>query len=408
MTPKKSSRRTNGEGSIFYRTERDRWEGRKTISTSPDGKPIRKTVTGRTRSEVVKRMQEITRVGRIPDLPISPTLTEWVDYWLTHIRGSQETKESTRQWNFQVMKNYVLPQIGKIKIDRLLTHHVRAMVSALDQKGLSAQTQKGALKCLRHCLNDAIRSGLLVTNFAGALFVKSPSVDIGRVRALSQLEAKQLLAHIERPQFYRYRAIIHLLISRGLRRGEVLALSWDDFNFETRMLTVHRSLTRIALRNESGVVAPFADGVMKSELRLGTPKTRKSSRTIEIPHQVAKILQEHKQFQEAEQQDFLGKYGGKWAAEKLIFTTALGTPLDPDNFRAMFRKIAIDAGLGHRTVHEMRHTCASLMIKAGVQPKEIQELLGHESIKVTLDFYGHLFPESRSITSDAATKLLYK
>lgn len=410
---KTHSKKANGLGTIYYRADRKRWEARKTIGRDPQGRPIRRTVTGTTQKQCLERLGRVTQSVNITGLKNNPTVADWVDHWLTNICAGDKTKDVTRLHKWQVMKCYILPNLGHLKLEALHHTHISQMLRKLNADGLSPQTQRTALKVLRHCLNTAIRHEVIAKNYAAPVYHDGIGVKRREVQAMTRDEARRLLRYVDLNESTTIRSVIHLLVSRGLRRGECLGISWDDLDFKTGNLVIRRNLTRIPLANEAGQIAPDAGGEVRSQLNLGTTKTRKSARTVSVPREVLQILREHRTQQTIDRDAFETAenglpFGGKWNREHLMFTTPLGTPLDPDNFRNLFNKLTAAAGLGFWTVHQMRHTCASLLIQAGVPPKEISDMLGHESIKITLDTYGHLFPESRSITSDKASEILYK
>lgn len=415
-TKTRTSKNANGLGNIYWREDRQRWEGRKTVGFDKDGKQIRRTVTGKTQQEVSKKLSKVEKSSMVQGLKLNPTVKDWTEHWLNEICATDSTKNSTRLHKHQIMKNYVLPHIGNIKLQSLHHRDVSMMLRKIQSDGKSAQTQRSALKVLRQCLSLAVRHEVIDKNYASPVYVDGIKSESSQRRAMNKTEAQQLLAYVNEHCHSTHQGIIHLLLSKGLRRGEVLALSWNDLDFKTRNLTIRQNLTRSPIKNDEGLIAPMANGQIPSELQIGTTKTKKSSRTVELPKEVISILKLHKQLQDQTQKDFeeLEKmnFGGKWSRANLIFTTDAGTPLDPDNFTSDFRRIVKSAGLNPNdgkawTVHEMRHTCASLLIQAGVPILEISEMLGHESIKITLDIYGHLFPESRSNTANKASEILY-
>ena len=163
-----------------------------------------------------------------------------------------------------------------------------------------------------------------------------------------------------------------LLANTGLRRGEALALRWADVDFEKEVLRVRGTLARV-------------DG----QLVVTAPKTAKSKRTIRLSPAAARILRALKASQTAERL----KAGSQWVQTGYVFTTETGRPCDPRHaLRAL--KVASDrAGLPGIGLHTLRHSAASVMISNGVPLKVVSEILGHASISVTGDIYGHVAPE---------------
>lgn len=179
---------------------------------------------------------------------------------------------------------------------------------------------------------------------------------------------------------HRLEALFMVALSLGLRRGEVLGLHWEDIDFQKKTLRVKLGLQRI-------------DG----KLQLGEVKTRKSARTLPLPDSLIFILKNHRSNQL--QEKFL--LGTKWKESGLVFTTSIGTPIEPRNLKRSFDKILEDANgkleeadkLPHQRLHDLRHTCATLLLAQGVPPRTIMEILGHSVISTTLDVYGHVLPE---------------
>jgi integrase len=165
-----------------------------------------------------------------------------------------------------------------------------------------------------------------------------------------------------------------LLVSTGLRRGEVLALTWSDVDLKSRQLRVRRNLQRVG-----------------GQLLFGTPKTARSLRTIALPASCVAQLRERREQQVQER----AEAGLDWQPldiqpDGLVFTTLTGTALDPRNLNRSLAALCSKAKLRPIRVHDLRHTCASLMLAEGVGVRTIMETLGHSSITMTLDTYAHV------------------
>ena len=169
----------------------------------------------------------------------------------------------------------------------------------------------------------------------------------------------------------RLEALYVLAIATGLRQGELLALKWDDVDLERGMLRVRRTLTRTG-----------------GKVSLGEPKTKKSRRSVNLTAAAMEALQSHlsRQLEEMERMGLLYQFGG------LVFANEVGGIINPSNLRnRSFARLLKRAGLPPDTrFHDLRHTCATLLLSRNVNPKIVSEMLGHSSIAITLDTYSHV------------------
>src|SRR5215204_3975801 len=208
--------------------------------------------------------------------------------------------------------------------------------------------------------------------------VKPPRPDPREMRPLSPVEARKLL---DAAQGDRLEALYVLAVHTGMRQGELLALKWQDVDMENATVSVRRTLTRSGGR-----------------YALGEPKTKKSRRSIRLAPQAAEALRQHLERQLSEMQ----MLGDAYADEGLVFTTDTGAPINPSNVRQRsFAPLLRKAGLPHIRFHDLRHTCATLLLSKGTHPKFVQELLGHATVAITLDTYSHVIPSMGDHTARA-------
>jgi integrase len=208
--------------------------------------------------------------------------------------------------------------------------------------------------------------------------VKPPRPVPKEMVALSADETRRLL---EAAGGDRLEALYILAVHTGMRQGEVLALRWQDVDMESTVMSVRRTLTR------SGGKVVF-----------GEPKTKKSRRSIRLTPQAVEALRSHLERQ-LEDMEILGDH---YQDQGLVFTTNTGGPINPSNLRQRsFAQLLKRAGLPHMRFHDLRHTCATLLLSRGVHPKFVQELLGHATIAITLDTYSHVMPSMGDATAMA-------
>jgi integrase len=208
--------------------------------------------------------------------------------------------------------------------------------------------------------------------------VKPPRPVPKEMVALSADETRRLF---EAARGDRLETLYILAVHTGMRQGEMLALRWQDVDMENAVVSVKRTLTRIG-----GKVA------------FGEPKTKKSRRSIRLAPQAVEALRLHLERQLRDKEIL----GDRYQDQGLIFTTDTGAPINPSNLRQRsFTPLLKRAGLPHMRFHDLRHTCATLLLSRGVHPKFVQELLGHATIAITLDTYSHVLPSMGNATTKA-------
>lgn len=213
---------------------------------------------------------------------------------------------------------------------------------------------------------------------------------LSKIRFLTPDESRTFLNAIRGD---RYEALYVLAITTGMRQGEQLGLQWPDLDLDAGKLTIFRSLHRTKRRRDPEDNIPW--------FQFRHPKTAGSRRSLEIPPITVDALREHSAKQKV--QRLLADTS--WKEQKLVFTTRIGTPVDTTNVLHRFHQILLDAGLPRMRFYDLRHTHAALLISEGVHPKKIAERLGHASIKLTMDLYGHLFDGSDKESADRMQKL---
>lgn len=371
-------RRGHGEGSIYQRQD-GRWVGEVDLGWV-DGKRKRKAVYGRTRAEVARRIRDVqAAVDRglpVPDDRL--TVGVFLDWWAKNALdgtvsvGTQDTYE-------RLIRLYVKPTLGHIRLTRLRPADVSAMQRAMSERGLSASTINGARKVLGRALRRATQEELVARNVASV--VDGPPVARTEGRSLTLKDAKILLGAAADD---RLEAAYVLLLALGLRRGEVLGLRWDDLDLDgdPARIEICQQLQRHA----------------QTGLHLTELKTAKSRRTLDLPAPVIGVLRAHKARQSSERL----RLGEAWGEDRgLVFTTPIGTPLDPDNFRRQITRLTERAGLGKWTSRELRHSAGSLLFAMGVPMKVVSETLGHSSERVTSEVYVHVQADHRAAAARA-------
>jgi integrase len=382
-------RRANGEGSIWWDARRNRYVGQISV-TDDTGAMRRRTVVAATQAELQKRLEQlrahvevdavITRTGQ--------TVAEFLAHWLTDVIPLQGLRPNTVTSYRDTVTRYINPYVGKVKLTALEPRHVEAMMRALVDKGYSGSVVSKARKVLARALRVAMRDSLVVRNVA-ALTDGIP-VPRPKGKTLTPDEAAALLAAAERDGCF---ALVAVMVGMGLRRQEVLGLRWSEVDLDAGTLTVN------------GVIARGLDGGIEfSELT----KTSTSRRRLHLPAAIADGLRKHKRAQHRQRIACVGTWGRDWPHDDFVFTTSVGTPYDLMYVTRLVTRIAAEAGLGHWTAHDLRHSAASILLSMpGANLKEISEMLGHSSIRVTADIYAHVMEPARRSTAAAMQAAIF-
>jgi integrase len=357
-----AKQRGHGEGSVYHRKD-----GRWAASITLEGRR-RKTFYGKTRKEVQEQLKIALRDQQQGMLATGPqqTVKAYLEHWLEEVHKPTIHMSSYIKYR-RILNRYIFPSLGHIQVQKLTPQHVQALYAQKLKEGLAAETVRGIHRMLHKALDDAVRWNLVPRNVCDA--VTQPRPTRYEIRPLTGEQAQLLL---EKARGSRLETILIVALTTGIRRGELLALQWQDINFDEGSLHVCRTMNRIE-----------GKGIMVSE-----PKTAKSRRKIMLPHLVIEALKQHR----VRQLEARLKAGAAWKERDLVFCNASGNFLDPANVLRMFGKLLRDAGLPHMRFHDLRHSAATILLTMGVHPKIVQELLGHSQISMTMDTYSHVLP----------------
>lgn len=355
------SKRANGDGSIWQRAD-GRWCAAYYVP-KPGGGRTRKYVYGKSREDARRKLTEIIRsVDQGVPVPVGgQTVADYLAEWLRHVRPL--IRESTYAAYESNVRLHIVPRIGRRNLDKLAARDVRLMLDDLRTTGRRPRLVQYVHATLRAALEHAVREELVARNVAR--LVQVPRPQRAEREALSVEDAKTLLKAAEADRLHALYVVVLLL---GLRRSEVTGLRWRDVDLAAGTLTIRQTLHRTG---EGLVFLP--------------PKTQRSRRTVPLPPAVVDALCRHHAAQQAECVTH-----GAWPDSDLVFTTPRGTPVEPRNLSRMFGELADRAGVGRVRLHELRHTCVSLLLALGVHPRVVMEIVGHSAIEMTMNVYGHV------------------
>jgi integrase len=323
---------------------------------------------GKTRAEVKAKLAalqaELTR-GQLPAGRV-PTVAEFLRSWL-EISVKPRLRPLTYAGYKVNVEKHLIPTLGRYRLDQLTPLQVQELMNERLSAGLSTRSVAYIHQVLRTALGLAVRWDLVSRNVAR--LVDRPRIERKRINPLTPDEARKFLAAI---RGHRLEALFSVALALGLRQGEALGLRWDDINFSAGTLRVSHQLQRIDTR-----------------LTLVPPKTEKSRRTLVMPELIVERLREHEKRQVVEKL----WAGSKWQENGLIFANRVGEPTQARRVIEQFHEALAHAGLRRVRFHDLRHSCATLLLVQGVSPRVVMEVLGHSEIALTMNAYSHVVPE---------------
>jgi integrase len=370
-------RRAKGEGTVYHEPARNRW----VAAVEIDGK--RRKVTASTKTEARTRLNDLLRKRDRGESVNNGNLTvaHLLDSWETRALAAKTIAPSTSAtfaWSAEHIRN----ALGSRRLRNLTVDDVEAAFDLLSADGLGRSSLVKIRSTLSQALDFGVRRGYVVKNVAKETKI---GADAGRSRSRSSLGHSEFLRFLEILAAERLGALFALSVTVGLRPGEAAGLRWKAIDLERRTVTVAS-----ALRLENGR-AVVVDSL----------KTPKAYRTIKIPAVVCELIQIHSQRQQVERES-----AEIWADSTLVFTTRVGSPLNPSNLRRELQRILAAADLPSVTPNELRHTAASLLSDAAVPLEQVADLLGHTSTRMLDQTYRHRLRPSIDAAAQVVDVLL--
>jgi integrase len=375
-----SKKRGNGEGSI-HRRKGGGWCAQYTVYTAKGRK--RRTLYGKTRQEVAAKLAKALsdREGGITFDADNLRLGDYLQRWLEDSKKGS-VKRVTYEGYARQVRNHLLPTLGRIKLRALTPAHLRGLYREKTETGLSARTVGYIHTTIHNALEQAVKDGLVPRNVAD--IVKPPQLCREEIQPLTPAQTKTLLEAVGGDRF---EALYVLAVTAGPRQGELLGLKWEDIALDRSLLQVRRTLS----------------STKGGEPIFSNPKTAKGRRSVKLTARAVEVLRRHRERQLEEREEV----AGLWQNHDLVFPTRVGTPMSRHNLVARsFKPILKRAGLPEIRFHDLRHTCATLMLAVGANPKVAQETLGHANVTITLDTYSHLLPTMQDEVAEKVNELL--
>jgi integrase len=346
-----TKRRVKGEGSVYRRGD-----GR-VVGEYEDANGKRRYVSGKTKPEVRIKLRKLLadRDEGIAYDSENLTVGTYLVKWLEAVKGS--VRDRTWERHEQVVRLHLEPTIGSVRLDRLNALQVQSVYGQKLESGLSPRSVEIVHTTLHKALKQAMGWTLIPRNVAEAA---TPPRPIRReIKPLSRDQARTLLEAARGDALH---AFYVLAVTTGMRNGELLALQWRDVDLDARTLGVRRTVF-------NGVVSP--------------PKTAAGNRTIRLTGLAVAALKEHR------------LVAAKRRISEWVFLSRAGTPLSVHNVHNRSWKPLLErAGLPPSTrMHDLRHTCATLLLSRGIPVKVVSEMLGHGDVAITLGVYQSVLPD---------------
>jgi integrase len=384
-------RRTRGEGTIYEKVRQWKTKGGETRSkrswvcaisegyTSDKGLTRRKRrfFCGPTVSAVrMARDRYLAEAGRAtPQVEErdTPSVAQYSERFVEHAKAN--TRATTARSYEQVLRLHIEPYIGSVRLTELTRERILDVYDQVKRK-VSASMAARVHVTLRAMLNLALEERVIESSPLASIRKAAPRYKPPKVEALSRSQA---LAVLREAKGHRLEALFVVAFSTGMRQGELFALRWSDIDLTKRTLSVVRSAQEV-----------------NGEITFVDPKTEASRRRIALSRLAVSALRSRQRIA-----------AGECHESELVFPSEYGYPLRKSNFiRRVWEPIRCAAAIGMVRFHILRHTAASLLLAEGIHPKVVSEMLGHSSVRITLDTYSHLVPTLQAGAADAFDRVL--
>ncbi|MBN1855602.1 MAG: site-specific integrase [Dehalococcoidia bacterium] len=298
------------------------------------------------------------------DLTVASYLHEWLNGYVA-VNCAPRTQES---YHF-IAEKHIIPAIGNVHLVALEPRQLQALYAKKRASGLGTRTVRYIYGLMSQALTHAVKQGVLSRNVAQA--TDPPRLEHKGINTLAREDVDKFFEVAKDSPYYE---LFYLLLHTGLRRGEALALRWKhvDFGIHSLGVTAYISVSESLSKVEGKVL-------------IKEPKTASGKRRVALSPSCALVLRQHHE----EQKILRESLGGTIADGDFVFSKPEGGTLDPSTVSKAFSSVVEKAGLPHMSLHDLRHSHATMLLQAGTHPKIVSERLGHSSVRVTLDTYTH-------------------
>jgi integrase len=357
-----AKRRSQGEGSIFWSEKENTWIAQITL---PDGTKKRK----RSKRQKIVREWLQTSLNQLKEgvfiVDDRITVSALLDRYIEDV-ASPSLRPKTLESYLSLINNHINPGLGGERVTKVSASQLQSFYTSLREKGLSERTVQFCHSIIHKLLATAMKWELVSRNVAD--LVEKPKVKRKAPKIWTTEQANRFLSLVKD---HRFHPIYVLAIATGAREGELLGIHHEEINWESGTIHIKHAVQYLV-----------GKGVVLTE-----PKTELAKRPIPLPDYALTVLREHCERQSNKQ--------------GFVFVTKNNTPFSPRNLVRHFKEVIKENGLPDIRFHDLRHYHASFLLSRGVNPKVVQERLGHSQISLTMDTYSHTIP---SLQADAARK----
>ena len=366
-------KRANGEGTIYKRTD-GRWCG-----AYYDAEFNRRYVYGKTQAEARKKLKAMQETRTVKNKAY--TVEEWIMEFLSKYKKNDIKITTYNSYMILYRKHIQNSKIGKIKLTKLQVSDLQHFYNKKLKDGYSSKSVRSVEVIINSALEMAFKLRMIPEN--PNQFTTIPKKEKYEAKVLTLSEVEKIVSEAKEAELY---PIVVTTVYTGLRKGEVMALKWENIDFEGRRIFIKNSLCRV------GNEIPDEKGRYHVSYQIMEPKTRKSVRTVPMLDEVYFALQEQKRRQELDKE----RYGEVYMDQGLVFADTLGGFLPQRQFMDKYHQFLKDYGITDIRFHDLRHTFASLLVESDVSLKLVQELLGHSTIATSMDLYTHVSEQKKT------------
>lgn len=313
-----------------------------------------------------------------------------LERWLPTKRA--QLRPSTFDSYTRNVKNHVIPRLGPVPLQKLSPEDLDQFYAELlasgklngDRKGLSVKTVRYIHGILRKALADAHRKGTVQRNVAD--LADPPKLSSAPKQPMRAWTAAQLREFLDGIREHRLYPTIYLAANTGMRRGEILGIRWEDIDLDELRLSVRQAVLNVSYRIEIADV-----------------KTESSRRTVDLDPRTAAVLRTWRKAQHEERR----LVGLQPTDDSLVFADPDGSPIHPDSYSQSFDRLVAAASVPRIRLHDLRHTHATILLKAGVPAKVVSERLGHANVAFTMSVYQHILPGMQADAAHIFAKLVF-